>query len=62
MSDWIWKVRCYYNESVKRPKQPGALAIETIHKSDHSKNMEVAAAEARSDLGKIEVVPISRRN
>jgi len=58
MNDWIWKVRCYYKENARHPN---VLAIETVHKSNHSKDMEVAAAESRSNIGKIEVIPISRR-
>ena len=61
MNDWIWKVRLYYNDSAKKPKVPGALAIETVHKSDASKDAELDAARMRNDIGRVEVIPISRR-
>jgi hypothetical protein len=53
---WDWVVRCYYADDVKPPKRPGGLAIETVHRGDHSKDMEVAVAEARDDIGVVSVV------
>lgn len=53
MSKWIWKVRCFYKN--------GSLAIETVHQSDHSKDMEIFAAKSRNDIGRIEVIPINRQ-
>jgi hypothetical protein len=54
---WIWLVRCTYNETVTWPKVPGEVAIETRHTTDSSKDMEVAAAEARGDVD-VEVTAI----
>jgi hypothetical protein len=58
MDDWKWQVSCYYNDSVRSPKQPGALAISTRHKTDASKDIEVKAAESRDDIGAVIVTPI----
>jgi hypothetical protein len=54
---WDWVVRCYYADDVKPPKVPGALAIETVHKGDSSKDIEVAVGHARSDIGRVEAIP-----
>lgn len=57
--EWKWRCRFYYNDTRKHPltgeSMEGQLAIETVHKSDHGKDMEVAAGEARDDIGRIEV-------
>jgi hypothetical protein len=50
---WIWRVSCYYADTVKWPKRPGELAIQTVHASDVSKDVEVAAAESREDIGEV---------
>lgn len=55
MSDWKWKVSCYYADDVRPPKKPGELAQETIHRDDHTKDVEVHVAKSRIDIGKIEV-------
>jgi hypothetical protein len=57
---WKWRVRCTYNDTVQWPKVPGELAIETVHASDSSKDMEVAVAEARGDVD-VEVTRIDMR-
>lgn len=49
-TQWKWKVRCTYNNTVTYPKVPGELAIETVHKDDVSKDLEVEVAEARGDV------------
>lgn len=54
--EWGWMVRLTYNEGVigtkigKRGAKPGDLAIETVHTSEGSRDIEVAAAEARGDV------------
>lgn len=48
-----YRMRAYYADDVKPPKVPGALAIETQHKTEASLNIEVAAARSRSDIGRI---------
>lgn len=50
MAEWKWRVRLTYNDTVTWPKVPGERAIETRHKDDLSKDMEVAAAEKRGDV------------
>lgn len=57
---WSWMVRCYYAADVRPPKRPGELAIETVHATDSSKDMEVQAGRARADIGEIDVIPLSR--
>lgn len=49
-----WKVSCYYG-SVKLPKIEGELAIETLHKTSASKDIEVQTARNRDDIGSIVV-------
>ena len=49
-------MRCTYNDTATWPKVPGALAIETRHADDYSKDIEVAAANARGDVN-VEVLP-----
>jgi len=55
---WRWVVSCYYGEAAKPPRQPGDLAIETVHKTDVSKDIEVAAAQSRPEIGRIVVAPL----
>ena len=62
MSEWKWTVRCYYANDVKPPKVPGDLAIETRHKTDASKEMEVRAGESRSDIGRVDAFRIAGSN
>jgi hypothetical protein len=53
---WVWKCRFYYNDTVKPPKVPGELAVETVHANDSSKDIEVRAGESRKDIGTIDVI------
>lgn len=53
---WDWVVRAYYADDVAPPKTPGALAFETVHKGDVSKDMEVSAAKSRADIGTVAVL------
>ncbi len=52
---WKWMVTCYYNDTVKPPKTPGFLAIQTVHATDSSKDMEVQVSEGRVDIGAVDV-------
>lgn len=61
-SRWDWQVTCYYNNTVKPPKKPGDLAIQTVHVGTSSKDMEVQAARSRPDIGEIDVKWIGRRD
>lgn len=47
---WKWQVTLRYNETVKPPRRPGEIAIQTVHGTDASKDMEVRAAEHRTDV------------
>lgn len=58
--NWKWTVLCTYNDTVKPPKRPGDLAIETVHADDASKDVEVAAAKSRGDVN-VEVFPYGER-
>jgi hypothetical protein len=58
MSRWKWQVTCRYNDTVKWPKAPGEIAIQTVHADDSSKDMEVQASECRGDVD-VEVVRLS---
>lgn len=58
MAQWKWQVTCYYASDVQPPKQPGELAIQTVHKDDVSKDMEVRAARDRADIGHIDVAQL----
>lgn len=51
--EYPWYVRCYFANNVKHPKTPGALAIETKHKTEASRDMEIRAAESRDDIGDV---------
>ena len=53
---WRWVVGCFYSDDVLPPKQPRSLAIETRHKTDSSKDMEVSAGESRDDIGFVQVI------
>ncbi len=58
MTKWKWQVTCYYNDTVKPPKRPNELAIQTVHASDSSKDMEVEVANKREDIGSVVVVEL----
>jgi hypothetical protein len=57
MPQWKWKVRCTYNDTVEWPKIPGQIAIETVHTSDSSKDLEVQVSQARGDVD-VEVIQL----
>lgn len=50
---WPWYVRAYYSENVHHPLVPGEMAFETPHMSEASRDIEVARAEARDDIGEV---------
>ncbi len=52
---WKWQVTCRYNDTAAPPRRPGDIAIRTVHATDVSKDMEVRAAGARTDVD-VEVV------
>jgi hypothetical protein len=55
MADWDWRVTCYYARTVAPPKVPGELAIQTVHRGEHSRDMELAVGAGRTDIGRITV-------
>lgn len=50
-SEFPYYVKSYYTEDVKPPKVPGELAIETKHKTEASRDLEIAGSESREDIG-----------
>lgn len=54
VSNWKYVVREYYADDVKPPKQPGELAIETVHTTESSRDMEIEAARSRPDIGEVD--------
>lgn len=66
---WKWMVRGYYGPggragTHRNPnrgrvgEREGDLALETVHKNDVSKDMEVAVFEQRPDIGSVVVVAL----
>jgi hypothetical protein len=55
IGDWDWLIAGYYNDTVKPPKRPGALALEVGVKGEAAKQMEIAVFEGREDIGDIVV-------
>lgn len=55
---WKWKVTAYYSDKVEPPKMAGDLAIETVHASMDSKDLEVEILWQREDIGRIDVEPL----
>lgn len=53
MNDHKWVVRAYYNKDVLPPKYGGQLAFETTHATEHSRDMEIEAAQSRADIGDV---------
>jgi len=47
---WKWMITATYNDTVKWPKVPGNVAIETVHSDDVSKAMELEAFSKRTDV------------
>ena len=66
---WKWMVRGYYGPggrrgTKERPNQgrigerEGDLALETVHKSDEGKDIEVNVFRERPDIDKIEIIEL----
>jgi hypothetical protein len=47
---WDWMITATYNDTVKYPKVPGEIAIQTIHKGDVSKDIELESFNKRTDV------------
>lgn len=52
-NEYPWYVKCHYAEHVGWPKVPGALAIETKHATEHSRDLEIRAADFNDDIGEV---------
>ncbi len=50
IDNYKWLVQCFYNDTVKPPKVPGALAVEVACIDDNIKDFEVSAAQSRTDV------------
>lgn len=59
---WKWRVRFYYRKDVSPPKVPESLAIETVHETDSSMQIEVSAGSSRDDIGRIEITRLYGRD
>jgi hypothetical protein len=57
---WDFLVAGYYNDTVKPPKQPGALACEVGVLGESARDIEVRAFESRDDIGDIRVLDLRR--
>jgi hypothetical protein len=55
---WRWKLRFYYGSYAQWPKVPGTLAIETVHATDSSKDIEIEAGCSRKEIGRIDVIQL----
>lgn len=49
---WDFDVRLFYGRA---SPAPGFMALETKHRGDFSKDMEVDAGKSRADIGRIDV-------
>lgn len=47
---WKWRLTAYYNNTVLFPKLPDTIALQTLHASDVSKDMELEAYAKRTDI------------
>ncbi len=45
-----WRIRAYYNDTVKSPKQEDELAIEVLLADDAAKDFEVEVCKSRKDV------------
>jgi hypothetical protein len=52
--EYPFYVRAYFAENVEHPLVPGALAFETKHATERSRDLEIAVASKRDDIGEIE--------
>lgn len=51
-------VQGYYNDTVKPPRKPGALACEVGVIGEGNRDMEVRAFNSRPDIGEVRVLDI----
>ena len=57
---WTWRCRFYYRKDVKPPHVPESLAVETLHETDSSLEIEVRAGSSRTDIGRIEITRLTK--
>lgn len=64
---WRWEVTCYYTRDPailqlstpgQRGAEPGQQAIQTVHQTAVSRDIEVSAAQNRPEIGRIIVVDL----
>lgn len=58
---WDYLVQGYYNDTVKPPKKPGALAKEVGVIGESLRDLEVKVFEEREDIGRIEILNVGKR-
>ena len=59
---WEYKIQACYSSDVKHPKVPGEMVFETVHRGEHSRDMEIDIFRARKDIGKIIVADLRTGN
>jgi hypothetical protein len=57
---WDYLVQGYYNDTVKPPRKPGALALEVGVMGESARDQEVSVFESREDIGRVEILDIRR--
>ena len=58
---WDYAIRAYYPPNVQPPHTPNALAIETVHATEVSRDVEITAFRERmkrSEIGYIDVIDL----
>jgi len=53
---WKLHMRSYYNDTVKPPKQPGALAIEVGGMTREALELDISVSHKRTDIGRVVLV------
>jgi hypothetical protein len=52
--DW-WRCTFHYGPDVRWPKRPGDIAIQTVHATESSRDIEIEAGRQRADIAEIVV-------
>lgn len=53
--EWEWRCTLIYRNDVPPPQIGGEVAIQTVHQTLSSRDMEISAGQAREDIGRIVV-------
>jgi hypothetical protein len=55
VSRWRWRVTAWYGPKATPPRQPGRLAIQTVHATESSRDHEESILRRREDIGEVKV-------